>query len=379
MRTARVLAGLVLVATFTAACGVAADDRAAVVLGTPVSTSTVDDLASDEAFLQAVGGGLPGTESVVPGDSARAALTFEIQRTAAATELERWGLTLDDAVVAEARASVEQQVPPGLGDRALDELASFVAATTALGNRLTSIDPSDEEDLRRLYDGAPSLWARTCVAVLAVAEERAATVVELVGSGRRVEEVAAEVEESQLVFDPAEACVPTAQLPGDLREAIERATPGSVPAPVTIESQTGPVAVFFRVDGRERLGFDDEATREQLASIVERFGGSQAPPQAAGFWLNLILPDAVDVNPRYGRPVVGPSGTFEIAPPEGPVVAIGPEPLDVPIDGPVEVPTEEPVDATGGGSGPTGASPDPGAGATPGPPVTQDPTAAPTP
>jgi hypothetical protein len=225
MRTARVLTGLVLVATFAAACGVAADDRAAVVLGTPVSTSTVDDLAADEAFLQAVGGGLPGTESVVPGDSARAALTFEIQRAAAETELERWGLSLDDAVVAEARGSVEQQVPPGLGDRALDELAGFVAATTALGNRLTAIDPSDEEDLRRLYDGAPSLWARTCVAVLAVAEEQAATVVDLVGSGRQVEEVAAEIVESQLVFDPADACVPTAQLPGDLREAIERATP----------------------------------------------------------------------------------------------------------------------------------------------------------
>ncbi|MFZ4434714.1 MAG: hypothetical protein ACOYOQ_16100 [Microthrixaceae bacterium] len=371
MRTARVLAGLVLVATFAAACGVAADDRAAVVLGTPVSTSTVDDLAADEAFLQAVGGGLPGTESVVPGDSARAALTFEIQRAAAETELERWGLSLDDALVAEARGSVEQQVPPGLGDRALDELARFVAATTALGNRLTAIDPSDEEDLRRLYDGAPSLWARTCVAVLAVAEEQAATVVDLVGSGRQVEEVVAEIEESQLVFDPADACVPTAQLPGDLREAIERATPGSTPAPVTIESQTGPVAVFFRVDGRERLGFDDEATREQLASIVERFGGSQAPSQAAGFWLNLILPDAVDVNPRYGRPVVGPSGTFEVAPPEAPLVSIGDTEIDLPVE-------QVPVDGSGAPPSQQRPATQPPA-PEPGPPVTQDPTATPTP
>lgn len=365
MRTARVLAGLVLVATFAAACGVAADDRAAVVLGTPVSTATVDELAADEAFLQAVGGGLPGTESVVPGDSARAALGFEVQRTAAATELERWGLTLDDALVDEARGSVEQQVPPGLSERALDQLAAFVAATTALGNRLTAIDPSNEEDLRRLYDGAPSLWSRTCVAVLAVAEERAEAVVDLVGSGRPLEEAAAEIEESQLVFDPAEACVPTAQLPVGLREAIERATPGSTPPPVTIESQNGPVAVFFRVDGRERLGFEDEATQEQLGSIIEQFGGSQAPSQAAGFWLNLILPDAVDVNPRYGRPVVGPSGTFEIAPPEGPVVSIGPEPIAVPpAEVPDQVPAEVPADGTG---------------ATPGPPVTQDPTATPTP
>ena len=55
MRSARLLAGLLLVATIAAACGVAADDRAAVVLGAPVSTGTVDALASDEAFLQAVG------------------------------------------------------------------------------------------------------------------------------------------------------------------------------------------------------------------------------------------------------------------------------------------------------------------------------------
>jgi hypothetical protein len=364
---------VVLLASTAVACGVAADDRAAVVLGTPVSTATVDALAADEAFLSAVGGGFPGTESVVPGDSARAALTFEIQRTAAQTELERWGLELDDSIVAEARSSVEQQVPPGLSDRALDELASFVASTTALGNRLQSIDPSNPDDLRALYDGAPSLWSRTCVAVLAVAPERVEFVAGLVESGRRIEEVAGEVEESQLVFDPAEECVPTAQLPGEVREEIERAVPGSAPASVTIESGTGPVTVFFRVDGRERLEFGDEAVTAQLETIVERFASVQAPPQAAGFWLNLILPDAVDVNPRYGRPVVGPDGTFEVAPPEAPVVSIG----DTPIDLPVEVPVEPPA---GGDAGTVPSQQRPATQPpAPGPPVTQDPTATPTP
>ncbi len=377
MRSARLLAGLLLVATIAAACGVAADDRAAVVLGAPVSTGTVDALASDEAFLQAVGGGLPGTGSVVPGDSARAALSFEIQRTAAEAELQRWGLSLDGSVVAEARASVEQQVPPGLGERSLEELASFVAATTALGNRLTSIDPSNEEDLRLLYDGAPSLWNRTCAAVIAVAEERSADVAALVGSGRRLEEVAGEVQESQLVFDPAEECVPTAQLPGELRERIEELVPGAPVGSATIESQAGPVTVFYRVDGRERLAFDDEATRDQLGTLVERFGASQSPPQAAGFWLNLILPDAVDVNPRYGRPVIGPSGTFEVAAPEGPVVELD---VDLSQDRPqVQPPAPEGTgDGTTGGSDATtdGSG---GAPVGPGPPVTQDPTATPTP
>ncbi len=344
------LAAGVAVAALASGCGVAADDRAAVVLGASVPTAVVDELASDEAFLQAVGGGLPGTESVIPGDSARAALSFEIQRTAAQVELERWapelaglsGSELDQAVgLAEASATVEQQAPPGLSELAVGELSAFVAYTTRLGERLQAIvggpgGSASEADLRALYDGAPGLWNRTCVAVVAVAAEQSDVVAERVSAGRSVEEVVGEVDGAELVFDPARECVPTAQLPDALREEVVGATPGATQGPVVLSSErTGAIAVFFRVEGTERLAFEDPAAQEQLEGLVQNLASAQQPSQAAGFWLNLILAGGVEVNPRYGRAAVGVSGSFEVVPPDAPEVLVPDRPEVLPQVQPV--------------------------------------------
>lgn len=379
-----ILVVVVVLAGLLSGCGVAADDRAAVVLGTPVPTGVVDELAADEAFLQAVGGGLPGTESVVPGDSARAALTFEIQRTAAQTELGRWepelaGRSPQELAQAlgfdEARALVESQVPPGLSDTALGELTAFVAFTTRLGERLQSLGGQGgtvaEEDLRLLYDGAPGLWDRTCVAVLAVAEERVVTVSERVVAGGRLEDVVGEVEGAELVFDPAEECVPTAQLPDGLRDEVRGAVPGATLGPVVLESErTGPIAVFFRVEGTERVAFGDPAARRQLEGLVGQFASAQAPSQAAGLWLSLLLAGGVEVNPRYGRAAVGVSGAFEVVAPDAPEVLVTGAPLPLPQVQPVPEdvpPGAAPAGAAPDGAAPGGASPDGAGPATPGP------------
>jgi hypothetical protein len=347
-----------ILGSFVVACGVAADDQAAVVLGSPVSTDTIDTLASDEAFLQAVGGGLPGTESVVSGDSARAALTFAIQRTAAQAELERWepdlvGLSGDELRQAigfdEAAEQLSSQVPPGLSDVALEELTAFVATTTRLGERLQAVASTAQEsgaiapeDLRRLFDGVPSLWDRTCVAVVAVAEQQSVEVATVVADGRPLEEIVAEVEGAELAFDPREECVPVAQLPDVLRVEVEGAAIGETIGPVFLESdRTGRIAVFFRVDGTEQLSFDDPATAAELDRLVQGFASAQQPAQAAGSWLNLILPGAVEVNPRYGRAAVGVAGGFEVVAPEGPIV-LRPEVVGIPEELPIPVPTDVP-------------------------------------
>jgi hypothetical protein len=102
MRSGRtlVVAVAVVAAAVLSSCGVAADDQAASVFGETVSVNTVDSLASDAVFLQALQAGEVGTDSVIPGVTARTVLTFEIQNVAAQAELERFGLTLDDALLA---------------------------------------------------------------------------------------------------------------------------------------------------------------------------------------------------------------------------------------------------------------------------------------
>lgn len=358
MRTGRTLAVVVSVLTVAvlSSCGVAADDRAATVFGQTVSANTVDTLASDAVFLQALQAGEVGTASVIPGVTARTVLTFEIQNVAAQAELERFGLKLDDALVADAKQTVLSQIPDKLTDVGVDRLAAFVASTTALGNRLVSVDPSSEQDLRLLYDGAPGLWNRTCVAMIAVLPAQSDQVENIVDAGGRLEDVTATVTEAQLVFDPAKECVPTSQLPTQVRERIAGAAPGSTLGPVVIEGQAGTVELFLRVDGTRRLGFDDPATREQLTGIAKKLASAQQQPaQAAGYWLNLVLADAVQVNPRYGRAAVSQSGSFEVVAPAGPAVpsTLPPALQDVPRAG-----------GGTGGSGPSGPSGD-GSGAPP--------------
>lgn len=313
------------VAAVTAAvlssCGVAADDQAATVFGETVSVDTVDSLASDAVFLQALQAGEVGTDSVIPGVTARTVLTFEIQNVAAQAELQRFGLTLDDAVLAEAKQTVLAQIPDRLSPVAVDRLAAFVASTTALGNRLVSVDPTSEQDLRLLYDGAPGLWNRTCVAMVAVLPKQSDQVEAVIDAGGRIEDVPAKVTEAQLVFDPAKECVPTSQLPTQVRDRIADAAPGSTLGPVTIEGQSGTVELFLRVDGTRHLSFDDPAAKQQLVGIAKKLASAQQQPaQAAGYWLNLVIADAVQVNPRYGTPAVSQSGSFEVVAPKGPVV-----------------------------------------------------------
>jgi hypothetical protein len=299
----------------TAACGVVADDRAAVVHDITIPTAGVDQLTRDATFIRSVIGGEspPDTQSTLPGDTARSVLLFEIQRAALLHEAERWGVEVGDAARAEARQQVRRQIASErrVTRPVLDRLAEFLAARNAMDERFSELDPDSEQDLRAFYDGAPALWDRTCVVVVQVGAGSVDRAERLVRQGATPREIADRVEESQLVADPEQSCLPLEQLPTELAASVAEAEVGRVVGPVVEADGTGFV---YRVTGTESLSFAD--ARDELSALAESLG-----QQGVGPWIGLTLLDGVWVNPRYGSGVVvGPTGELQVAPPQAPPV-----------------------------------------------------------
>jgi hypothetical protein len=313
-------------AVLTAACGVAADDAAARVGDRVVTTTDVDRLATDPEFVGLVVGeqAPPEGSVVLPGDVVRPVLLFEIQRVGLLAELERWGVDLPPGAVAEARAQVTAQLAGtggGASDDVVERLAEFVAARQALQERLGQLDPTSDQDLRALYDGAPALWDRVCIDVVQVPNESIDRVRSLVERGRSLDELVAGTEDARVLADPGQGCVALEQLPSDLRAEVETAPPGRLRGPVVIGGEGG-FAVVFRVQDLQRLSFDD--ARDELAQLAQGLGG-----QGAGTWLGLSLLGRVEINPRYGSRIEpDPStGQLAIAPPDAPLTPLVPSPL----------------------------------------------------
>ena len=171
-RLAVLLVSVVVIAT-SVACGVAADDRAAVVGPEDVDVATVDALAQDAAFMGALQGE-PGTsDSKLPGLSARTALGFEISVAGLKAVADEWGVTVSDADRSSAEQTVTQQVTGDLSAEARRSLIDYVAHINALAQAFSELDPSDTAKMRELYDGIPSHWNQVCAAIVGVAEANA--------------------------------------------------------------------------------------------------------------------------------------------------------------------------------------------------------------
>jgi hypothetical protein len=309
-----------------AACGVAADDAAARVGDRVVTTTDVDALATDEEFVGLVVGqqAPPAGSVVLPGDVVRPVLLFEIQRVGLLAELERWGVDLPADTLDEARQQVSAQLA-GTGSDAsgdvVERLAEFIAARQALQERLSRIDPTSDQDLRALYDGAPALWDRVCIDVVQVPNEQVGRAGDIVERGGSVDDLVDDIEDAQVLADPGQGCVAREQLPGELRSEVEVAPTGRVRGPVLVGGDGG-FAVVFRVRETQRLSFDD--AREELAQLAEGFGA-----QGAGTWLGLSLLGRVEINPRYGSRIEPDpaTGQLAIAPPDAPLTPLVPSPL----------------------------------------------------
>lgn len=314
-RLLRSLAAASVVAAIglTSACGVVADDRAAVVHGSTVTVDEVDELAGEADFVSVVTGGEPVEDdaSVLPGDAARSVLLFEIQRLGLLHEAERWGVEVDDERRQEGIEQVRQQLPEAedAPEAVLRRLGEFVAARAALDERFSSLDTDSDQDLRAFYDGAPALWTRSCVLVVQVPAELVDRTAGLVRRGASPERVLDRVEDARLVADPEESCLPLEQLPPELRVAVGDARVGDVAGPVVESDGTGYV---YRLDGTQQLSFDD--ARAELGELAEALSSQGAAP-----WIGLTLLDGVWINPRYGSGlVVGPTGDLQVAAPDAP-------------------------------------------------------------
>lgn len=310
------LAAVMAAVSLLGGCGVAADDTAATVGDETVTTTSVDDLARDASFVASVLQGQPAdTESVLPGDLARQTLQFQVQAAAAEAELARLGGEVGDEDLEAGRQTVEQNVTGSPSDETVRVLSRYVAVNQALAARLGELDPGSESDRRLIYEGAPALWDRTCVVLLAVPGELVAEVGDDLDAGASLRDVAEDrPNDAQIVADPEEACITSAQLPDELREGVD-ATPAGSGGPVVLTTPGGDQAFFWRVEGTEQVSFEDAG--DDLERIIGAL--AEQPEQAIGQWIGVTLLDAVEVNPRYGRPSTSLNGSFEILPPAAPL------------------------------------------------------------
>jgi hypothetical protein len=310
-------------------CGVAANDTAATVDGTTVSTATVDELAGDAQFVQALRqGSIPSANpAVLPGDDARAALTFEIQRVALLQEVERWGLQIPEQTRSQVRTGVAQQFP-GMSKANIAHVVDYVAAQTVLEERLSKLDPKDTGDLRKLYDGAPALWDQTCLTAVGVpptgSAERSAQ--RALDAGTSLTKLADKVKGAQLVADPSQGCVTATQLPTALRDDLAVATVREVRGPIVVTGAQGSTAYFYRIESTRKLTFDTAG--KDLATLAQGLQQRAQQQAAAQAWISLVLQQGVTINPRYGSALVpSANGQLEVTPPQAPVTSLPPTTL----------------------------------------------------
>ncbi|MFZ4519585.1 MAG: hypothetical protein ACOYOP_14440 [Microthrixaceae bacterium] len=315
-----IAAALLAVALLGTSCGVAADDRAAVVGNRTITTDTTDQLARDRVFVQSVVNGQlpPDDESRLPGDVARSTLEFQIQVAALQQEAERLGIDLAGLDRAAARKLVLGQVQGRPSATTTDVLVDFVVARQALTERLAKVDPQSQKDLQLLYDGAPALWNRVCVTVVGVPVASAERAARLLSRGTGLLELGNRVEGAQALASPSKGCIVLAQLPPELREAMDGAKVGRRVGPVVVSSAQGDTAYFFRISERQVVSFG-----EASGDIAQIAGSLQQSPQRVVLqWIGLTVLDRVAVNPRYGRVAANVNGGITVVPPSTPLVPL---------------------------------------------------------
>lgn len=305
-----VTAGLALIAT---ACGVTADTTAATVEGREVSVEDVSTLVSDPALS---GETIQLGESTEDGTTARNALMFLILREVVLAEVERWDLQITDADREAASAGLDAQfAEAGVGEpteRSRELLVELGAAQTLLSQRLAELDPANEQDLRRLYEGSPAKWRQVCLTAVRVPAEGIDRAQGLVDRRVPVQDLPDRLEGAELIAQPSDGCFPELELFAELRRAVAGAPVGVTRGVVLVDDATGGVTGYvFRLEERRTLPFEE--VREVLAGQVEQF--ASAGP-ASWIQAQTVL---AEINPRYGQKVELSENGLTIEPPTAPV------------------------------------------------------------
>lgn len=313
MRTRRLLRGLVVLAVAAAltSCGVVADTTAATIGGETITVERVDEIARNDelmSLLGFMGVAEDSDESRLPGDTARAALSFELQRLAHVQLAEKLGIEPGPEAEQEAErwiAQQEAQVGGSFDADTRDALQSFIGAQFALFDLSRSPQAAEDETLRILYRSHAPRWDRFCVAVVGAPSEALDEVTALRRSGRGVEHIANEVDEAQLVVEPSLGCISRLELPPELADVVETLRPGRTSQAVEMQG-----AVYVtRLDSTVRVSFEE--ARPELAAMLQ--GVEQG---GTALLISGELASAT-VNPRYGSSV---SLQGQVLPPTTPLV-----------------------------------------------------------
>jgi hypothetical protein len=310
------LAATAGVALFASACGVTADTTAATVAGRTVSIDDVTALAEDPSFAQGVQN---PNESAQSGDVARGALMFLIEREVWLSELERWGVQLDEATRGDVAAELDDQIASSgqrVGARYRDALVDYQAARTVLAERFADLDPDDDADLRRLYEGSELQWRQVCLTVVQIPADGVERAEQGLDDGAAVTELPDLVDGAEVVADPEQGCFAEVSLVPELRVDLDGVATGATRGVVLVDDGAGGVNGYaYRIEARRSLSFDD--AREDLAAAAAGLA-EQGPDQ----WIQLLTLSA-EVNPRYGQGVARAGQGFVVQAPERPALARG--------------------------------------------------------
>ena len=372
LRPVRSLALVGVLGVAATGCGVTADTTAATVGDHSISIDDVDAVVDDQAI---VGPGVAEVdESRQPGDQARTALMYEIRRVVWIDEADRWGVEPTADHVTQAEQQLDAQLEGvQLSDEVREGAVESAAAQNALLDRFAEIDPSDDADLRLVYEGAPSRWRSWCLTVVGTSANQADRVESLLDDDVALEQVAERVEDTELLATP-DQCFVGSELPVELEAAAREANGTARPEPVTTDLGGGQtVTYFFEVDRASASSFEE--AREEVAFVAQNLRQAveqlrllstlgvdateediQQAQAAQQQGVDVILDwmgermRSAEVNPRYGAGVVElpaqMGGQFVVEAPPGPLQPAG-----------------ELVDELGGlGADPTAADPTAGTG-----------------
>ncbi|HPB44294.1 MAG TPA: hypothetical protein PLP95_00395 [Microthrixaceae bacterium] len=276
-------------AMFATGCGVAADETAATVDGTDISTRTIGELAESSEILKNLQIAATSRDGVVNAEAARAALGQVVQVRAIEAFVERFG----DGVTEADRAAAEA-ISTGATDEAFASLTTdYLAANNALTRLSDSLaDMAPEEARSELFRWTHrSIGATHCIEAALVDGAAAEQFGAAVGTDAPLADIDAEAIEFTPLTD-GEECHAEAVLTGFVTP-IRNAPIGSwYSEEITVQGMT--YTMFVKKGSEEATSLDNPATVELVDGIMSSGQTTQFLQFAA------VSQARVAIDPRYG-------------------------------------------------------------------------------
>ena len=273
--------------------GLSPDATAATVRGTEITVGEVQDLAADPGFRAYLKAPVPEGD-LQSSELGRATLGWLIDAALLRAELERRGVAVTQADLDEAAGRIDSagdalSDDSGPVDKGPDAatgvehekaepsgdvrtvLVGALASYLALDAHLRSLEAADEEQLAYLAQHYPTALEETCGFATFVAPADAERATELVGSGTRLEDLAAQVEVLASTAPGVQTCVTGAEATSQIAELMDEVPAGSIGIQdATLPAVGVPGRVFARVDMRREAPEESRPAERALAELIRQ-------------------------------------------------------------------------------------------------------------